>query len=211
VENGASRSITNNRKDFIDTPRLVHTIIEGYSGTSEASLIRTVRWTIADDQGLEHNILLPNTILDEKAKKRILSPQHWSQTTNDHYPTKYGTWCATLDDSEGESDHEIPHRTQGPQETLTKEGDSKPITLDMLFQEQDEPGLPQQSFDAKEQEYQHWYTKLGHLSKTRMKQLANIGMIPKYLAKIELSLHLWQGLKKTPGEPKVNIPKHHAQ
>jgi len=250
VENGASRSITNNRKDFIDTPRLVHTIIEGYSGTSEASLIRTVRWTIADDQGLEHNILLPNTILDEKAKKRILSPQHWSQTANDHYPTKYGTWCATLDDqiillwdhrkysrsiplepnktnvgimcsasgttkyckssvrienilgqklfamptifestdelttlpqvtdSEGESDHEIPHRTQGPQETLTKEGDSKPITLDMLFQEQDEPGLPQQSFDAKEQEYQHWYTKLGHLSKSRMKQLTNIGMIP---------------------------------
>jgi hypothetical protein len=98
VDNGASRSITNNRKDFIDTPHLVHTIIEGYSGTSEASLIGTVRWTIADDQGLEHNIILLNTILDEKAKKRILAPQHWSQTANDHYPTKYGTWCATLDD-----------------------------------------------------------------------------------------------------------------
>jgi hypothetical protein len=46
---------------------------------------------------LEHNIILPNTILDEKAKKRILSPQH-CQAANDHYPTKYGSWCATLDD-----------------------------------------------------------------------------------------------------------------
>jgi hypothetical protein len=76
VDNGASRSITNNKKDFIDTPRLVRTLIEGYSGTSEASLIGTVKWTIADDQGLEHNIILSNTILDEKAKMRILSPQH---------------------------------------------------------------------------------------------------------------------------------------
>jgi hypothetical protein len=76
VNNGASRSITKNRKDFIDTPCLVYTIIKGYLGTSDASLIGTVRWTIADDQGLEHNIILPNTILDEKAKKRILSPQH---------------------------------------------------------------------------------------------------------------------------------------
>jgi hypothetical protein len=76
ADNGASRSITKNRKDFIDTPCLVRTIIKGYLGTSEASLIGTVRWTIADDQGLEHNIILPNTILDEKAKKRILSPQH---------------------------------------------------------------------------------------------------------------------------------------
>jgi hypothetical protein len=194
----------------------LYTQLLKYSGTSEASLIGTVRWTIADDQGLEQNIILPNTILDEKAKKIIHSPQHWSQTANDHYPTEYGTWCATLDDqinllwdqrkysnsiplepnktnvgimrstsgttkyykfcvhikddlrqnflamptifestdelittlpqvtdSEGESDHEIPHRIQGPQETLTKEGDSKPITLDMLFQEQDEPDLPQ--------------------------------------------------------------------
>jgi hypothetical protein len=98
VGNGASRSMKNNRKDFIDTPCLVCTIIEGYSGTSEASLIGTVRWTIADDQGLEHNVILPNTILDEKVKKRMLSPQHWSQTANDHYPTKYGAWCAILDD-----------------------------------------------------------------------------------------------------------------
>ena len=98
VDNGASRSITNNKKDFIDTPRLARTLIEGYSGTSEASLIGTVKWTIADDQGLEHNIILPNTILDKKAKMRILSPQHWSQTVNDHYPKRYGALCATLDD-----------------------------------------------------------------------------------------------------------------
>jgi hypothetical protein len=98
VDNGASRSITNNKKDFIDTPRLICTIIEGYSGTSEASLVGTVKWTIADDQGLEHDIILPNTILDEKAKRQILSPQHWSQTVNDHYPKRYGTLCTALDD-----------------------------------------------------------------------------------------------------------------
>ena len=282
VDNGASRSITNNRKDFIDTPRLVRTVIEGYSGTSEASLIGTVRWTIADDQGLEHNIILPNTILDEKAKKRILSPQHWSQTANDHYPNKYGTWCATLDDqiillwdqrkysrsiplepnktnvgimrsasgttkyckscvriedelgqkllamptifestdelttlpqvtdSESEGDHEIPHRIQNPQETITPENASTPITLDMLFQEQDEPDLPQQSFDAKEQEYQHWHTKLGHLNKTRMRQLATNGMIPKYLARLEppfCSACIYGKATKTPWRTKSQPTK----
>ncbi|MFN9982673.1 MAG: hypothetical protein ACK53Y_22280 [bacterium] len=29
---------------------------------------------------------------------RTLSPQHWSQTVNDHYPKRYGTLCATLED-----------------------------------------------------------------------------------------------------------------
>jgi hypothetical protein len=98
VDNGASRSITNNKSDFIDTPRLVPTKIEGYSGVSKASFIGTVKWSIEDDQGRVHHITLPNTIYDAKSKRRILSPQHWSQSAHDHYPIKYGTLCATLDD-----------------------------------------------------------------------------------------------------------------
>jgi hypothetical protein len=69
VNNGASRSITKNRKDFIDTPCLVYTIIKGYLGTSEASLIGTVRWTIADDQGWSTISYYPTPYLMKKLKR----------------------------------------------------------------------------------------------------------------------------------------------
>jgi hypothetical protein len=117
-------------------------------------------------------------IEDELGQKLLAMPTIFEPTDELTIPTQ-------VTDSEGEGDHEIPHRIQDPQETITPENDSTPITLDMLFQEQDEPDLPQQSFDAKEQEYQHWHTKLGHLNKTRMGQLATNVMIPKYLAKLE--------------------------
>jgi hypothetical protein len=116
-------------------------------------------------------------IEDELGQKLLALPTIFESTDELTTPPQ-------VTDSEGEGDHEIPQRIQDPQETITKEDDSTPITLGMLFPEQDEPDLPQQ-FDAKEQEYQHWQTKLGHLNKTRMRQLATNGMIPKYLSKLE--------------------------
>lgn len=52
-----------------------------------------------------------------------------------------------------------------------------PITLDLLFEEQMKEKTIKSNFGLKEQEYHHWYIKLGSLSKMRMQQLAAFALI----------------------------------
>jgi len=58
----------------------------------------TVEWPIEDDTGRVHKIRIPRTIYSENNRSKLLSPQHWSQESNDRHPIRNGTWCATLDD-----------------------------------------------------------------------------------------------------------------
>jgi hypothetical protein len=62
VDNCASRSITNNMDDFIDTPVPADIRIYGTNGVSTGTLMGTVEWEIEDDQGRTHRIRGPNTI-----------------------------------------------------------------------------------------------------------------------------------------------------
>ncbi len=95
IDNCASRSITNDLKDFVRPPLPQKTKIEGFSSDSDATLMGTVKWNIEDDEGRIHEIILPNTYYSQHAKKRLLSPQHWAQQAGDDYHLKNGTWCAT--------------------------------------------------------------------------------------------------------------------
>ena len=61
-------------------------------------MVGTVKWSIEDDEGKIHDIILPNTLYSAQARNRLLSPQHWSQQAVDHYPKPNGTWCATYSD-----------------------------------------------------------------------------------------------------------------
>jgi hypothetical protein len=60
-----------------------------------ATRIGTVRWALEDDQGRVHSWDIPNTYYNAAAPFRLLSPQHWAQTTGDGR----GTWCATYHDA----------------------------------------------------------------------------------------------------------------
>jgi hypothetical protein len=62
------------------------------------------------------------------------------------------------------------------------------MSLDLLFQEQDESDLPELKLPTREIEYHHWHTKLGHLSKTKMHQLIDNGTLPMKLSKVDLPL-----------------------
>jgi hypothetical protein len=42
----------------------------------------TLRWVIEDDNGINHPILLPNSIYCKQGSQRLLSPQHWSAEAN---------------------------------------------------------------------------------------------------------------------------------
>jgi hypothetical protein len=94
VDNGASYSISNNIDDFIEPPTKIGPKIQGFAGSITTSLIGTVQWYITDDDGRTHFIILPNTSDVPTADIRILSPQHWAQTTND----LRGTLCVTYGD-----------------------------------------------------------------------------------------------------------------
>jgi alkylated DNA repair dioxygenase AlkB len=82
-------------EDFISPPWRVRVNIEGYSGSTSATHIGTVRWRIDDDLGQPHDILLPNTYYSSHGKHRLLCLQHWAQTAKDNHPHPNGTWCAT--------------------------------------------------------------------------------------------------------------------
>jgi hypothetical protein len=95
IDNCASVSITNSLNDFTSPPVPSNTKIVGINGTTEASLVGTVRWAIEDDLGRVHQIILPGTYYSASARSRLLSPQHWAQQAEDNYPAPNGTWCAT--------------------------------------------------------------------------------------------------------------------
>jgi hypothetical protein len=85
-------------EDFISPPWRVRANIEGYSGSTSATHVGTVRWRINDDLGQSHDILLPNTYYSPHGKHGLLCPQHWVQTAKDNHPHPNGTWCATYAD-----------------------------------------------------------------------------------------------------------------
>jgi hypothetical protein len=91
VDNGASYSISNNIDDFIEPPTKIGPKIQGFAGSLTTSLIGTVQWYITDDNGRTQSIIVPNTSYVPTADIRILSPQHWAQTTNN----LTGTLCVT--------------------------------------------------------------------------------------------------------------------
>jgi hypothetical protein len=85
--------------------------------------------------------------------------------------TEDSTTLPQATDSGGESDKEESNRIQCTHEPAQEAASNSSIASDVLFQEQ------------------HWHTKLCHLNKTRVKELANNGITSKYLARIDLSLY----------------------
>ena len=100
VDNCCSYSITNNLSDYIKPPTTANVQVRGYAGaTTDANKVGTVKWSIEDDTGAVHDLILPGTYYSPKAEHRMLSPQHWCQIANDHKPIKNGTVCVTQADS----------------------------------------------------------------------------------------------------------------
>ena len=99
IDNHASYSMTNSKKDFVGKPTKVNVRVKGIKGHSTSALRGTVKWTIQDDDGKAHDIHLPNTYFLDGLPLRLLSPQHLAQTykTIDTIPD--GTISYTTADS----------------------------------------------------------------------------------------------------------------
>jgi hypothetical protein len=94
IDNGSSRCITNNTKDFVGKVRKVNLTVRGIGGNTSATLVGTVRWRIEDNEGKVHSFLIPGTYYNKGAPYRLLSPQHWSETRKE----KRRSGCTTYHD-----------------------------------------------------------------------------------------------------------------
>ena len=57
--------------------------ITGMGGTATASHISTARWSIEDDRGTMHDLIIPDTRYCPEAPFRLLCPQHVAQQSNE--------------------------------------------------------------------------------------------------------------------------------
>jgi hypothetical protein len=81
INTGATRSLTDNRRDLLGPLQRSNTRINGIGGHQQGQWMGTVKWSIFDDDGLRHDLLIPNTVLVAKGALpfRLLLPQHFAQ------------------------------------------------------------------------------------------------------------------------------------
>ncbi|KAI2512113.1 hypothetical protein MHU86_2200 [Fragilaria crotonensis] len=99
IDNCASYCISNDKKDFITPLKRVNKKLKGLGGTLTEIYSGTIKWSIEDDTGVPHDIVIPHGLYVKDSPSKLLSPQHWAQTAQDFKPLSRGTWCATYHDS----------------------------------------------------------------------------------------------------------------
>jgi hypothetical protein len=82
IDNCCSHTLTNDIKDYIEPPIKSEVRVRGYNGSTDSTMVGTVKWKIKDDNGKVHNFILPNTYYSPSVETRLLSPQHWAQAGN---------------------------------------------------------------------------------------------------------------------------------
>jgi hypothetical protein len=73
-------ALTNDIRDYVEPPVKSTVRVKGYNGSTNSTMVGTVKWKIEDDKGKVHSFILPNTYYSPSVETRLLSPQHWAQT-----------------------------------------------------------------------------------------------------------------------------------
>jgi hypothetical protein len=95
IDNHASASMTNTEDDFVGPTKTVDIKIKGIKGYLSTAKVGTVRWTLQDDQGRNHQFNIPGTYLVPDLPIRLLSPQHLAQEMFKISNEPDGTACHT--------------------------------------------------------------------------------------------------------------------
>jgi Reverse transcriptase (RNA-dependent DNA polymerase)/GAG-pre-integrase domain len=98
IDNCASYCISNDKRDFITPLKRINKKLKGLGGTLTEVYSGTIKWSIEDDDGVPHDIVIPNGLYVKDSPSKLLSPQHWAQTAQDFKPLPRGTWCSTYHD-----------------------------------------------------------------------------------------------------------------
>jgi hypothetical protein len=90
IDNCSSRCLTVSRRDFLPgTLRKCNVQVAGVGGTIKCNVKGTVSWTVKDDQGRAHDLIIPDTPMCEALPHRLFSPHHWAQEAEKGSRTSY--------------------------------------------------------------------------------------------------------------------------
>ena len=67
----------------------------GINGTLSVGGIGTFYFKLMDDEGVVHDIVIPNSLYIPDLPQSLISPFHWAQQAEDHAPIAEGTGCKT--------------------------------------------------------------------------------------------------------------------
>ncbi len=98
IDNRCSLSISGFREDFVGPLQECSQPIDGFSGhKTTATHYGTIQWEIEDNNGMRHTFRLPRSLYVPGSPHRLLSPQHWAQTTRKREGDAKAL-CITTDD-----------------------------------------------------------------------------------------------------------------
>ncbi len=98
IDNRCSLSISGFREDFVGPLVECSRPIDGFSGhKTTATHHGTIHWEIEDNTGMRHTFRLPRSLYVPGSPHRLLSPQHWAQTTRKR-EGEAKPLCITTDD-----------------------------------------------------------------------------------------------------------------
>jgi hypothetical protein len=95
IDNCCSHTLTNDINDCIEPAVKSSIRVRGYNGSTNSTMVGTVKWKLKDTNGKIHNFILPNTYYSSSVETRLLSPQHWAQTRN----KGRDSYCVTYHDA----------------------------------------------------------------------------------------------------------------
>jgi hypothetical protein len=93
IDNCVSYSTSFDKNDFITLLKPVKQKVKGLGGVLEGLQTGTIEWMVEDDEGMPYVIKLSGSLFVPNSPSRLLSPQHWAQTTSRDQP-----WCETYHD-----------------------------------------------------------------------------------------------------------------
>ena len=87
VDNCASACMSPHKSDFITPLIPIRKRVKGIGGTVRTGIATaTMKVTIEDDNGVPHDIMVPDSYYVPDCPSRLLSPQHWAQKAKDNHP-----------------------------------------------------------------------------------------------------------------------------
>ena len=88
--------MSNDKNDFIsEITSVTNMRVKGAGGFLKVLGSGTLKWTIDDDDGKYHDIIIKEALYIPGLSSCLLCPQQWSKQVKDNFPRKRGTWCAT--------------------------------------------------------------------------------------------------------------------
>ena len=96
IDNHASACMVNDSHFIVgELEPLPSRKVKGAKGLLEVKGRGLGRFPIEDDDGVHHELLIPQTLLVPELPICLIGPQHWSQLEKDNFPKWHGRWCTT--------------------------------------------------------------------------------------------------------------------